>query len=738
MPNCRPKLQLNIRSRQSRILTKILAIAAMISATSVSGAFAQTIFDDDFDDGDYVGWTEGAAGIANAYVLNGDYTVRLRQARFVTQSISTVGQASVTVEMNMAASSLENGDYCIGEVSSDGGSSWTQIVRVDNGQDNKTVYSGSVSAPGFAENADLRLRGRAVGGTTGDYCYFDDVLVKGPNGSGGGARAELDFATLTGTGSFATLADYTAFEPAAGAVAATNSFSGTLAFTGSSYDGGFTVHKDDFNYDAGAQIDELPAFSFDFVQDGGDFIPVTRGAVASAHPNWEYILDPGQAWDEPGDSGYTRVSFPFALMERNANCTHNGVMTFLFTDGGLVSDVAFQIAGETCLYFKYDLWGLIDASYTSGPVSGAAGIIADYQAEVSNRMTVKPIGDLATDYPGSNPSNFGSSSEVTPADMSAYGFVISGVHYVGGCDTRAGAYPYCAAMALPSYSTAKTIFGGVGLMRLEKLYPGVMQDAVSLYVPACDADGDWSDVALEDALDMATGNYRFGTYFRDEGSTNMTNFFLETTDAGKISRACTQFPRKATPGSKWVYHTSDTYILGSAMQDFYKSQNGASADIWDDLLYSGIYQSLGVSQTFGVTRRSLDATAQPFTGWGLTFHRDDVAKITTFLNVDDGEIGGVAQLSVTELAAAMQQDPSDRGLNAGDNLTKYNNGFWAWNAGNWLGCSGDAWVPFMSGYGGITVALFPNGTTYYYFSDNDEFSWGAAITEAHGISPICQ
>ena len=33
------------------------------------------------------------------------------------------------------------------------------------------------------------------------------------------------------------------------------------------------------------------------------------------------------------------------------------------------------------------------------------------------------------------------------------------------------------------------------------------------------------------------------------------------------------------------------------------------------------------------------------------------------------------------------------------------------------------WIPFMSGYGGITVAMAPNGATYYYFSDNEEFSW---------------
>jgi hypothetical protein len=31
----------------------------------------------------------------------------------------------------------------------------------------------------------------------------------------------------------------------------------------------------------------------------------------------------------------------------------------------------------------------------------------------------------------------------------------------------------------------------------------------------------------------------------------------------------------------------------------------------------------------------------------------------------------------------------------------------------------------------------PNGTTYYYFSDNKEFAWDKAVRESHGIAPHC-
>ena len=47
------------------------------------------------------------------------------------------------------------------------------------------------------------------------------------------------------------------------------------------------------------------------------------------------------------------------------------------------------------------------------------------------------------------------------------------------------------------------------------------------------------------------------------------------------------------------------------------------------------------------------------------------------------------------------------------------------------------WVHFMSGYGGITVVMAPNGATYYYFSDNEEFSWYDPVHEMDKLSPYC-
>jgi hypothetical protein len=43
----------------------------------------------------------------------------------------------------------------------------------------------------------------------------------------------------------------------------------------------------------------------------------------------------------------------------------------------------------------------------------------------------------------------------------------------------------------------------------------------------------------------------------------------------------------------------------------------------------------------------------------------------------------------------------------------------------------------MLGVSGNAVILMPNGSTYYYFSDNQQFTWDAAVKESDKIVPHC-
>jgi hypothetical protein len=533
--------------------------------------------------------------------------------------------------------------------------------------------------------------------------------------------------------------EMSAYAPPANAMPPSNIFEGRLALGVARAGGAMHVLKDSYGYaDANnGAARHLPPFDFQFVQSGDALIPARRGAIASTHPAWEFILEPGRVWDEAADRGLTRAAVPFTLEERNANCMHNGVLTFLFGKDAKVSDVAWQIGSETCFYFKFDMWGRAAATYTPGPVADAARIAANYAREVASRMPTRPIETLARDFPGADPSNFGAAGVIPAGDISVYGLVANGVNYVGGCETRFGPYPYCAVLDLPSYSLAKSIVAGLGTMRLSLLYPGSAHEIIASYVPDCAATGTWNDVTFGDAIDMATGHYNSPDDQADEDAPDLAPFFLANDNASRVRFACTHYPRKAPPGTRWVYHTSDTYLLGEALGAFYRAKAGAGSDFYNDVLAGPIWKKLELSPPVYVTRRTYDAAAQPFVGYGLTLHPDDVAKLAAFINVDHGAVGGEQLVDPAMLRAALQQNAADRGLPGPNEEFRYKNGFWAWNAQKSLGCKTPTWIPFMSGYGGIVVALMPNGMTYYYFSDSGIWRWDKAAAEADRLKPFC-
>ena len=533
--------------------------------------------------------------------------------------------------------------------------------------------------------------------------------------------------------------DMSEFTPPADAPPPLHTFVGRLSFQPRAADTqAIVLHDRDRLVDQKKYaILDLPHFDFEFVQSGDAMIPLHRGPQPGSHPYWEYVLEPGRAWQEPGDHGLTRAAIPFALMERNANCLHYGMLSFLFGDPGIVSRIVFQVSSETCLYLKFDLWVVATVHYTPTQPQEAAAIARGYAEEVRVRLPVRPIEALRDDYPGANPAEFGSSAEVAPADMTAYGFVIDGVHYTGGCQTRHGSHPFCDVLDLPSYSLAKSIFASLALMRLEQRFPGIVQERIADYVPECATAGGWHDVTFLNALDMTTGHYRSPEVWGDEHADYGLELHLVETHAAKIRHACADFPRREPPGKRWVYRTADTYVLGAALNAWVKRRLGDTADLYDDVMVSDLWRPLRLSPVTWFTRRTYDATAQPFTGWGLVLHRDDLARIAKWLQDGDGIIGGRQVLDARMLAAAMQRVPADRGLVAMDASTRYQHGFYGIDVGPDIGCANPVWVPYMAGYGGIVVVLLPNGTLYYHVSDGDSFNWRRAAAESNRIRGLC-
>ena len=250
-----------------------------------------------------------------------------------------------------------------------------------------------------------------------------------------GTRQHLNADTLLHGVELAQPVPMASFAAAADALHTEHHLEGRLELTLPPGAGGFRVLRDDPGYstDDTELVQQLPAFSFSYIQAGDQLIPATRGVVTTAHPHWEWLLEPGRTWREPGDRGYSRAALPFSLVQRGENCTHNGVMSFLFKDDGVISRVAFQIASETCLYFKFDFWGLAQARYQPGPLPDGPALVQAHTQHLAQRLPVRPIEALDDTYEGADSHKFSGDGVIDIADMTVYGFVIDVVNYVGGC-----------------------------------------------------------------------------------------------------------------------------------------------------------------------------------------------------------------------------------------------------------------------------------------------------------------
>ncbi len=543
-----------------------------------------------------------------------------------------------------------------------------------------------------------------------------------------GAQSDID--SLFVGAAFNKPLDYSEFARPEGERPTNQLVDGHLILKGGQVASGFEVlhDPDGIAGNASSRVRRLPTMAIWLVQSGDAIVPVVRGIIKSPHPYFDVVFSPGAVWQD--DSDYSRISLPFAFMEKNANCIHNGVLTARISGSGQLSKVLLQVASETCGYFKFNMWGSYDAAWQGGSPAGADAVREAYEAEVANRMPVAPLLSLE----GTDAAVFAQADTIDPADMTAYGVVHDGMHYVGGCDTRVGAYPYCDSMVLPSYSLAKSLAGGFGLMRLEKLYPGARNALMRRHVPQCDTRA-WHGVRFEHLADMATGNFVSPDAHVDEGSSGYQSFFLATTSAEKTGFSCSYFPRKRRLGDTWVYHTSDTYLLGVAMNGFLKSRRGVGADYYDDLVVP-LWRALDLGPVTKEIRRTARANPEPFSGYGMLFYRDDIARIATALASRDPRLEDTLDAGL--LNAAMQRDPADRGLEAGSPTLRYNNAFWGWNAMDTLGCTDDTWLPFFSGYGGITVVMLPGGDVYYYFSDGYNHTFAEPVKELAKVSPVCE
>ena len=472
----------------------------------------------------------------------------------------------------------------------------------------------------------------------------------------------------------------------------------------------------------------FPGFSVDFVEVDGYLVPSNRSIIVNP-ANWTLILSPGRVWSESGDNGMSRASFPFTLGSPpdrlfGGGEAHNGVATFLF-DNTKVSSFRFQITQETAPDGGiYDMWGQLPMVYDPGIVSDRAEIERSFRDELASQLPVAEWSELETRFGTDTIPSF--TEGLAPEEISAAGVVVDGVVYLQASLTRSGEYPYPRFMQHAGMSVSKSIGAGVAMLWLAEKYGEDVFDLriVDYLDVTADHDG-WADVTFGDALNMATG---VGDNAPDrlpydvdanETGLNYRMFYLGETTQEKLDAAFAAGDYSWGPDEVVRYTSSQTFVLSAAMDAFLKVEEGPDTELWERLT-DEVFRPIGIHHmTMMHVPNSDRGSGTPLMSSGLRLTVDDVGKITTLLQ-NGGTHNGEQLLHPGRTEDALYRSDQLTGLPTGksfaDGDQAYHASFWSiahrTEAGTYFQ------VPFMSGAGGTTIFLAPNGVSTFVFTDS--------------------
>lgn len=155
----------------------------------------------------------------------------------------------------------------------------------------------------------------------------------------------------------------------------------------------FQVLKDDFRYTriTGNKLGKLPETEVTLsITNDGSVIPVKRGLRKTRNQYWDILFEPGR-WTM--EDGKVSLMLPIALVEKDANCTHQGSMVI----SG--NQAAYQIAAETCSYFQFNAQGIASVTITSQEDTDSANVHSTYLDELEGRLKSVSIKTINSDLP---------------------------------------------------------------------------------------------------------------------------------------------------------------------------------------------------------------------------------------------------------------------------------------------------------------------------------------------------
>lgn len=144
-------------------------------------------------------------------------------------------------------------------------------------------------------------------------------------------------------------------------------------------------------------------------------------------------------------------------------------------------------------------------------------------------------------------------------------------------------------------------------------------------------------LTIENALDMATGNYIQPRFQGDENVGAMRNkFFLQEARAQRADFACNGLPRKAIPGTRMVSYTSDHELISYALTHMAIEMLGSGADGFNDIMVP-VYDAIGLCHTIRGIRRTTEGDA--WGGYGLSAKANDIAPISEWRSASKRPVG---------------------------------------------------------------------------------------------------
>ncbi len=469
----------------------------------------------------------------------------------------------------------------------------------------------------------------------------------------------------------------------------------------------------------------FPAFSVSFFQHNGALVPVTRGIIYSGEregSSWNIVVSPGRVWQEAGDNGYSRASFPFILTTNGVGQARNGIATFVYKQTE-ISNVFIQISQETSPVDDYtldDFTALVPVTYRPSTIAGRQELITRYDREIASRIPVRSWEELPHSDPGQLKMSFNSNME--EHEVSASAIYSDREIYRQQLQTRTGPYPYPDQMRHGVFSVTKTLCLGLSMFYLAGKYgDDVFEELITDYVPELATHPGWAGVTFSHVLNMNTG-----ISGADEGD-QILPFIHSRSTAEKLAAIAVLPDLPPEPGEDFNYASTNSFVLSYAMSRYVKEKEGPAANYWE-LVVRDVLEPIGVYHLAVSHTVEPDGTVGiPIMGWGSYPTVDEAIKVGRLL-LNDGVHQGRQLLSPARVRQAIKKDQWQGYVD----YYKHS----VWRDGIYTAsCVVEA--PYMLGHGGNYVVMLPSGIVAIRFSDAMTYELDPIVTASEEIRGSC-